>query len=293
MSDGEVLEPEPDESDGEAIDPAPSFLAEARSILISAVGVTFQRFIVIDDEVELASWRRFRRTIVTGAILIILMDRGLDLAFRLHVGTSPEDFLGLNYLMSVMSGLSYRELSTLSVDVDIREILALFIWQLLTILPIALLIGFSATYFLEKFLSQDERSSDLATLAQPIAIVWVQRLVFAGLFITLSDIFVRWWALGFATNSTPEEQLLFGSDTAEWLYILTAAIGIGLIIYSYFLFKRTLTRLYADLRGYELWIALGILAFHFEILFYVATRGVIESPLGGLYWRIAQYIINL
>jgi hypothetical protein len=87
--------------------------------------------------------------------------------------------------------------------------------------------------------------------------------------------------------------LLFGSDTAQWLGVFTAAIGIGLIIYSYFLFKGTLTRLYADLRGYELWIALGILAFHFEILVYVATRGVTESPLGGLYWRIAQYIINL
>jgi hypothetical protein len=142
--------------------------------------------------------------------------------------------------------------------------------------------------------------------------------VFAGFFISLSDIFWRWSDVALylaprvsgaldqsaitslsqgeaVLNVYPitDNPLLFGSDTAQWLGVFTAAIGIGLIIYSYFLFKGTLTRLYADLRGYELWIALGILAFHFEILFYVATRGVTESPLGGLYWRIAQYLINL
>jgi hypothetical protein len=277
MSDDEYLEPEPD---SEAIDPTPSFLAEARSILISAVGVTFQKFVVIDDEVELASWRRFRRTIITGAVLIILMNRGLDLAFRLHVDSAAGSSSELNQVLSLTSSLGF----------DVRQFLFQLFWDSITLAPIALLVVFSAAYFLEKFLLRDDRSSDFVILAQPMALVWMQRLVFAGFFISLSDIFWRWWG---GASFLGESVLFFGSDTAEWLYVLTAAIGIGLIIYSYFLLKGTLTRLYTDLRGYELWVALGILAFHFEILFYVATRGVSESPLGGLYWRIAQYIINL
>jgi hypothetical protein len=303
MSDDEVLEPEPEESG----DPTPSFLAEARSIITSAVGVVLQRLVVIDEEVELASWRRFRRTIITGAVFFILMDRALDLAFRLHVDSAAGSTSGFNQVFSLISGWGF----------DVRQILFQLIWDSITLAPIALLIIFSAAYFVQKFLTRDEQSSNLVTLAQPIAIVWVQRLVFAGFFISLSDIFWRWQALIFPVGSPDQlsidpsvlppfrgdfgvsiildeyNPLLFGSDTAQWLGVFTAAIGIGLIIYSYFLFKGTLTRLYADLRGYELWIALGILAFHFEILVYVATRGVTESPLGGLYWRIAQYIINL
>lgn len=228
-NDDELDEDEDDNPD--EIEPTP-LLTEIVSVWISVIGIIFTRASsFFEDEIDLASWRRFWIAVISGTIMG-------DLIPRLATTLSEEHILG-----------QVREA---------RSVLFDLFWMGCIGVIIFAIVLYVAGRFSYREIERQKIPTDADFLEHMhlLAIAWLTRQFFVGLFSfvnTVAGAFILFPR--FSALQTPASEAAI--TLAVWVGILAV---LGIIMYWYIvILSRTMKITHEDLVGRSLWIIIGII----------------------------------
>jgi hypothetical protein len=240
-----------------------SFFGEIRSVWLGAIALLFpgNAKIYLQDEIVLASWRRF--WIAFASIILI-------------GGIIP----------SLGSRLFSHYLELPAPPVIAPRLIFDYTWFGI-VLFLTLIVAFFIGVYLSRLVSNQkvETKPDFLKHINRLATVFLSRLIVAGPISLISGICTT-VVLVHSLGSYPYK-LPVSIDVIRLIVIMCGILNVIIICYSYWLISGIFKALYNDLGVRSLWISVGILLFSIDVLYiwlnYLLTSlfiiGVLDRPI--------------
>ncbi|MAS36190.1 MAG: hypothetical protein CL610_19450 [Anaerolineaceae bacterium] len=223
--------------------------AELRSIAISSVGIVFNTSAFLQDEMELASWRRVFLSILFGSTLSFLISFLGYLIFEIWMR------LRIGYMFNV------RWLD-LAVGFGIR-------------IPVVIIRQLAGAYLSYRWVAKHEPEAEYVAHTQSLVMALLPQTFVLSLLVTIVELL--------ATMSDNPAVFWINADSIALYTVIIGGLEVVVIVYFYWLLSRVFFLLYPAATRKVRWVGLAITIFAYLLIGLLTQLPVIINVIYNLF----------